>query len=185
MSPKILTIVFLGVAAIPFVYYGIVLFSGWRFFRRPHREEAGGFAPPVSNLKPIRGLDPDAYENFASFCRQDYPDYEILFCVGDREDPALPLIDRLKREFPERPIRVLFGSGRDASNDKVAKLARLVSEAQHEHVVISDSDVRVRPDYLRNVVAPLADPKIGAVTCFYLSLDEQTFVDRFQSVGMM
>ena len=185
MPPNIFTLVFLGVAAIPFIYYGIVLFSCWRFFRRPHREEAAGFTPPVSILKPIRGLDPDAYENFASFCRQDYPDYELLFCVDDRQDPAAPLIDRLRREFPERPIRVLFGSGRDASNDKVAKLARLVSEAAHEHLVISDSDVRVRPDYLRKVAAPLADPKIGAVTCFYLSIDEQSFADRLQSVGMM
>ncbi|MEI9971719.1 MAG: glycosyltransferase [Ignavibacteriota bacterium] len=64
----------------------------------------------------------------------------------------------MKREFPERPIRVLFGSGRDATNDKVAKLARMVNEAAHEHVVISDSDVRVRPDYLRKVIAPLSDP---------------------------
>jgi ceramide glucosyltransferase len=185
MPVTILTFVFLGVAAIPFIYYGIALFSCWRFFRRPRRTDAAGFTPPVSNLKPIRGLDPDAYENFASFCRQDYPEYELLFCVGDREDPALPLIDKLKREFPERRIRVLFGSGRDASNDKVAKLARLVSEAEYEHVVISDSDVRVRPDYLRNVVAPLADPQIGAVTCFYLSTDERSFADRLQSVGMM
>jgi ceramide glucosyltransferase len=184
MSMKILPLVFLGVAAIPFIYYGIVLFSCWRFFRRPRRATAG-FTPPVSILKPIRGLDPEAYQNFASFCRQDYPDYELVFCVGDREDPALPLIDSLEREFPERSIRVLFGSGRDASNDKVAKLARLVSEAEHEYVVISDSDVRVRPDYLRNVVAPLADPKIGAVTCFYLSIEEHSFADRLQSVGMM
>jgi len=185
MSMKIVTLVFLGTAAIPFIYYGIALFSCWRFFRRPARKDAAGFTPPVSILKPIRGIDPDAYENFASFCRQDYPDYELLFCVSDREDPALPLIDDLMREFPERRIRVLFGSGRDASNDKVAKLARLVSEADYEHVVISDSDVRVRPDYLRTVVAPLADPKIGAVTCFYLSLEERSFVDRLQSVGMM
>src|ERR1017187_3906201 len=185
MSLKIGTLLLLGMAAIPFIYYGIALFSCWRFFRRPPRKTAAGFTPPVSNLKPIRGLDPDAYENFASFCRQDYPDYEILFCVGDRQDPALPLIDRLMREFPERGIRVLFGSGRDASNDKVAKLARLVSEAEHEHVVISDSDVRVRPDYLRKVMAPLADPKIGAVTCFYLPIEERSFVDRLQSVGMM
>jgi ceramide glucosyltransferase len=180
-----LTQILLAIAAIPFIYYAIAIFSCWRFFRRPMRRFDGNFTPPVSNLKPIRGLDPDAYENFASFCRQDYPEYEIVFCVGDREDPVLPLIDRLKREFPERPIRVLFGSGRDASNDKVAKLARMVSEAAHEHVVISDSDVRVRPDYLRKVVAPLADPKIGAVTCFYLSIDEHSFADRLQSVGMM
>ncbi len=184
LPTNIATFVFLVLAATPFIYYGIALFSCWRFFRRPERRDAG-FAPPVSILKPIRGLDPGAYENFASFCRQDYPDYELLFCVGDREDAALPLIDRLMLEFPERRIRVLFGSGRDATNDKVAKLARLVGEAQHEHVVISDSDVRVRPDYLRTVLAPLADPKIGAVTCFYLSLEERSFVDRLQSVGMM
>jgi ceramide glucosyltransferase len=182
---SIVTLLFLGLAAIPFIYYGIAMFSCWRFFRRPERRPAAAFTPPISILKPIRGLDPEAYENFASFCRQDYPDYELLFCVGDREDPAIPLIDSLQREFPERPIRVLFGSGRDASNDKVAKLARLVSEAAHEHVVISDSDVRVRPDYLRQVVAPLADPKIGAVTCFYLSIEERSFADRLQSVGMM
>jgi len=185
MSAKIGTLVLLGLAAIPFIYYGIALFSCWRFFGRPPHKTARGFTPPVSILKPIRGLDPEAYENFASFCRQDYPDYELLFCLGDREDPALPLIDRLMREFPARRIRVLFGSGRDATNDKVAKLARLVSEAAHEHVVISDSDVRVRPDYLRTVIEPLRDPKIGAVTCFYLPIEERTFVDRLQSVGMM
>ncbi|SPF33882.1 Glycosyl transferase, group 2 family [Candidatus Sulfopaludibacter sp. SbA4] len=185
MSLEIATFVFLGMAAIPFIYYGIVLFSCWRFFRRPARHDVAAFTPPVSILKPIRGLDPDAYENFASFCRQDYPDYELLFCLSGRDDSALPLIDRLMREFPERPIRVLFGSGRNASNDKVAKLARLVSEAAHEYVVISDSDVRARPDYLRSVIAPLADPKIGAVTCFYLSIEERSFADRLHSVGMM
>jgi len=180
------TIILLGICGIPFVFYGITVFSCWRFFRRP-LEGPGPreFTPPVSNLKPIRGLDPDAYENFASFCRQDYPDYELIFCVSDREDPVLPVIERLMQNFPERPIRVLFGAGRDATNDKVAKLARLVNEAAHEHVVISDSDVRVEPDYLRNIIAPLADPKVGAVTCFYVSADEQTFVDRLQSVGMM
>jgi len=185
MSLKIGTLLLLGVAAIPFIYYGIALFSCWRFFRRPRRSATGGFTPPVSNLKPIRGLDPDAYENFASFCRQDYPDYEILFCVTDVREPALPVIERLQREFPERRIRVLIGSGRDAANDKCAKLARLVSEASHRHVVISDSDVRVRPDYLKSVMAPLADPRIGAVTCFYLPTEERSFVDRLQGVGMM
>ncbi len=184
MPPRLATDFLLVLAAAPFIYYGIVLFSCWRFFRRPARP-VNGFTPPVSILKPIRGLDPDAYENFASFCHQDYPEYELVFCVGDREDPNLPLLDRLKQEFPDRRIRVLFGSGRDATNDKVAKLTRLVSEAESEYVVINDSDVRARPDYLRAVVAPLADPRIGAVTCFYRSIDEHGFVDRLQSVGML
>jgi len=185
VPPATFTLVFLGAAAIPFIFYGIAVFSCWRFFRRPRREATAEFTPPVSILKPIRGLDPEAYENFVSFCRQEYPEYELLFCVGDREDPALPTIERLMRDFPECRIRVLFGSGREATNDKSAKLARLVSEAQYEHVAISDSDVRVEADYLRNLMAPLADPKIGAVTCFYLPIEERSFVDRLQSVGMM
>jgi ceramide glucosyltransferase len=178
--------VLLAIAAIPFVYYLIALFSSWQFFRRTARRDASdhGFTPPVSNLKPIRGLDPDAYENFASFCRQDYPDYELLFCVGEEDDAVVPILQKLARDFPERRIRVLFGSGGRGSNDKVVKLARLVSEAQHEVVVVSDSDVRVQPDYLRTVVAPLADPKVGAVTCFYVPIEEKTFTESLQTIGM-
>jgi ceramide glucosyltransferase len=176
----------LAVAAIPFIYYLIALFSAWQFFCRSAPRSAGNqaFTPPVSNLKPIRGLDPDAYENFASFCRQDYPDYELLFCVGGEDDPSVPILQKLVRDFPERRIRILVGSGGTGSNDKVVKLARLVREAQHEVVVISDSDVRVRPDYLRTVVAPLADPKVGAVTCFYVPLEDKTFTDSLQTIGM-
>jgi len=178
--------VVLGVAAIPYVYYLIALYSSWHFFRRRRHRNISDqtFTPPVSNLKPVRGLDPDAYENFASFCRQDYPDYELLFCVGEKDDPVVPILERLARDFPERRIRVLFGSGGRGSNDKVVKLARLVSEAQHEVVVISDSDVRVQPDYLRTVVAPLANPKVGAVTCFYVPIEEKTLTESLQTIGM-
>jgi ceramide glucosyltransferase len=187
MNWKLADYVFLGVAAIPFIYYVIALYSAWRYFRSSASPNPADLdcTRPISILKPIRGLDPDAYENFASFCRQDYPDYEILFCVDSDSDPALPVIEKLARDFPERSIRVLFGSGRNAPNDKVAKLARLVSEARHELLVISDSDVRVQPDYLRTVVAPLADPKVGAVTCFYVPADDRTFVHSLQSIGMV
>ncbi len=178
--------VVLFVAAIPFVYYLIALFSSWQYFRGSAHRNAPNhdFTPPVSNLKPVRGLDPDAYENYASFCRQDYPDYELLFCVGEKDDPVVPILEKLARDFPERRIRVLYGSGGRGSNDKVVKLARLVSEAQHEVVVISDSDVRVQPDYLRTVVAPLADAKVGAVTCFYASIEDKTFTESLQTIGM-
>src|ERR1700761_5540254 len=118
----------LGIAAIPFIYFTLVLISTMRFFLAAPAEgnEERGFQPPVSILKPVRGLDPDAYENFESFCRQDYPNYEILFCVGDTADLALPILQRLVRDFPTCQIRILIGSGRQAVNDKVAKLARLV-----------------------------------------------------------
>ena len=177
--------VFLAIAAIPFIYYLIALYSSWAYFRSTKAPAGTAYLGPVSNLKPIRGLDPDAYENFASFCRQDYPEYEILFCIDSEADPAYPVIERLIHDFPERRIRVLFGSESNAPNDKVAKLARMVSEAQYELVVVSDSDVRVTPDYLRTVIAPLADPKVGAVTCFYVPAHETTLLHDLQSVGMV
>jgi len=178
--------ILLFVAAIPFIYYILALYSAMRFFQTTKQEncEDGEFTPPVSCLKPIKGLDPDAYENYASFCRQDYPDYEIVFCV-DADDPALPVIEQLKTDFPERQIRVLLGSGRNAINDKVARLVRLTREARHDLFIITDGDVRVQPDYLRNVVAPFRDPKVGAATCLYVATKETTLVQELQSIGML
>ena len=176
--------VFLGVAAIPFIYYLIAIYSSWRYFNQPTKAMDPAFTPAISNLKPIRGLDPEAYENLESFCRQDYPDYEIVFCVDSDDAAVISVIDRLKANFPQRRIRMLRGSGRVATNDKVAKLARLVAEAEHEVVVISDSDVRVQPDYLRQVTAPLQNPRVGAVTCFYAPTEIKTFTDHLQTAGM-
>lgn len=180
------TDVFLAIAAIPFIYYFLALFSSWKFFRRNRRSsQTVDFLPAVSNLKPIRGLDNEAYENFRSYCMQDYPDYELLFGIGDGDEAVLDVIERLKREFPARRIRVIHVSGHTAPNDKVVKLKSLVNEASNEVLVINDSDVRVRPDYLRSVVAPLSDPKVGAVTCLYVSTHEHTFLQKLQSIGMI
>ncbi len=177
--------VFLAIAAIPFIYYLIAIYSSWRYFQQRVGAPDDSFTPPVSILKPIRGLDPDAAENLASFCRLDYPEYEMVFCVDPDDEAVLAVLRKLTADFPQRRIRVLYGSQRVATNDKVAKLARLVSDAAHEVVVISDSDVRVRPDYLRRVVAPLRDPKVGAVTPFYVPTELSTLTDHLQSVGMM
>src|SRR5712664_337366 len=178
---------FLVVAAAPFVYYLLVLYSSRLFFRHSNDGPLRNldFTPPVSNLKPVRGLDPEAYENFASYCRQDYPDYELIFCVGDENDASVPVLQKLMRDFPESQIRILYGSGRAAINDKVAKLVRMVNEARNEVLVINDSDVRVEPNYLRTVVAPLRDPKVGGVTCLYVSTQDKTFTQHFQSIGMI
>jgi ceramide glucosyltransferase len=178
--------IILGLAAIPFIYYLLALYSSARFFRAARKQRAANldFTPPISCLKPIKGLDLDAYENYASFCRQDYPEYELIFCV-DEDDPALPLLKKLVREFPQRSIRLLYGSGRNAINDKVARLVRLVSEAKYDLYVITDGDIRVQPDYLRSVAAPFRDPKVGGATCLYVSTKETTLVQEIQSVGMI
>ncbi|MGH9521098.1 MAG: glycosyltransferase [Terriglobales bacterium] len=174
----------LALCAIPFVYYAIAVFSSWQFFRRPRRP-LNGFTPPVSLLKPIKGVDAGAYENFASFCRLDYPDYEILFCIDEDDLESAAILGRLQSDFPQRRIRVLLGEPGNGSNDKVMKLAQLVDEAAHEIVVISDSDVKARPDYLRHVVAPMEDPAMGAASCLYVSNDEQTISENLQTVGMI
>ena len=178
--------IFLGVAAIPFIYYLLALYSTWKFFAQPRQSTSGqaSFTPPVSCLKPIKGLDEGAYENFASFCRQDYPEYEILFCV-DENDPAMPVLKRLMQDFPDTKIRLLYGPDHAAINDKVARLDRLSKEARYDVWVLTDGDVRVEPGYLRSVVAPLQDPKVGSATVFYTITSENTFTEKLQELGMM
>src|SRR5208337_3638670 len=98
MAPA--SVVFLAIAAIPFIYYCIVLYSSWRYFRAPVSAVDASFTPPVSILKPIRGLDPDAYQNLASFCRLDYPLYEIVFCVDPDDQAVLSVVAKLAADFP-------------------------------------------------------------------------------------
>jgi ceramide glucosyltransferase len=155
----------------PLAYYAVTLWVGARYFARKKYKLPSKSVPlpPASILKPVRGLDREAYENFASFCRLDYPQYEILFCVSDADDPAAQVIERLQRDFPERRIRLLVGAPEIGASRKVNKMCRLASEAAYGLLVISDSDVRVGPSYLRDVATPFADPSVGAVTAFFRS----------------
>ena len=173
----------LAIAVLPFVYYVAATFCAWEFFRR-RGEAPADFSPPVSILKPLRGLEREAYENLASFCRQDYPEYEILFAVDDGRDAAIPTIEKLIRDFPSLPIRLLVGSATPGPNNKVAKLCRLGREARHETLVMSDSDVRVKPDYLRRVVSPFRDPSVGAVTCLYLGMTEPNLWSELEDLNL-
>lgn len=170
-------------AAAPFAYYAAATLAAWRFFQRERARAMPDYAPPVSLLKPVRGVDFASYENFASFCRQNYPEYEILFAVNDESDPAVPLVGRLITEFPQRRIRLLVGAERLGANRKVNKLARLAREAQHELLALTDGDVRVGPNYLREVVVPLADAKVGAVTSFYRGIAERNLGAELEAIG--
>jgi ceramide glucosyltransferase len=175
-----------ALALAPFAYYLIAIFAAIRFFRQPGSGstlQQGSFIPPVSVLKPIYGLDRETYENYASFCAQDYPEYEILFCVSDEQDPAVPVIRRLIQDFPNCSIRLLIGSEPLGVSDKVNKLCRMSREAKHGIVIVSDSDVRVDPDYLRAAVAPFQNAKVGAVTCLYRGLTDDSLAADLEAVG--
>lgn len=169
-------------AALPSCYYLLGIYCAYQFFRRRPGPSADA-TPPVSILKPVRGLDREAYENFASFCRLDYPDYEILFAVADGDDPVIPVIRKLIADFPERAIRLLVGSEIRGANRKVNKLCRLAREARHDLLVINDSDVRVDPGYLKAVVAPFRDPHVGAVTCMFRGRVNDGLGSQLEAVG--
>jgi ceramide glucosyltransferase len=167
-----------------FAYYVVAIVAALRFFRRRDAASVSSdFTPPISILKPIYGLDRETYENYASFCAQDYPDYEILFCVSDDQDPAIPMIQQLARDFPQRRIHLLIGSELLGVSDKVNKLCRMAREAQHEILAVSDSDVRVEPEYLRAIAAPFRDPAVGAVTCLYRGLTDGSLAANLEAIG--
>jgi ceramide glucosyltransferase len=167
----------------PLVYYVLATLAALRFFGRARARQLPNYTPPVSVLKTVRGVDFGSHENFASFCRQEYPEYEILFAVNDDGDPAVPVIRRIIAEFPERKIRLVVGAEHLGANRKVNKLARLAREAQNEMLVLADGDVRVGPRYLREVVGPLADRKTGAVTSFYRGIAENNLGAEIEAVG--
>jgi ceramide glucosyltransferase len=172
------------VALAPLAYYLIAVIAGLRFFsREPSVASVSDFSPAVSLLKPVFGLDREAYENYASFCRQDYPEFEILFCVSDDRDPAVPVIEKLIGDFPGRPIRLLVGAEPLGASDKVNKLCRMAREARHEIVIVSDSDVRVDPGFLRAVTAPFRDPQLGGVTCLYRGITDNSLAADLEALG--
>jgi ceramide glucosyltransferase len=173
-------------ALCPLVYYILSLYNIIGYFRSirrlPPRDDT--FAPPVSILKPVRGVDSEAYDNFASYCRLNYPVYEIIFAVTDPRDPVVPVIEKLQRDFPKTRIRLATSVERLGQNNKISNLYRLVKEAQYELLVMSDSDVRVGPDYLRELVGAFADADVGAVTSFYRCAGGGTLAADLAMLGM-
>ncbi|HCW52120.1 MAG TPA: ceramide glucosyltransferase [Clostridiales bacterium] len=176
--------VFQVLVAASWIYWLTACWLTRAFFRSPLPPRGKpGFTPPVSVLKPVRGVDFEAYENFKSFCLQDYPEYEILFGVDEPDDPVVPVIHRLQRDHPELSIRLVVAKPMGA-NRKAAVLYQLTSAARHDILVISDSDMRVRPDYLRRVVAPLADRRVGLVTCPYIGEEAHSLPARLEALYM-
>ncbi|MBI4465577.1 MAG: bacteriohopanetetrol glucosamine biosynthesis glycosyltransferase HpnI [Acidobacteria bacterium] len=166
----------LVLAAFSALYYLLVVLAAIRF--RWEMEPAGSFAPPVSILKPVRGIEQSFYPALASHFQQDYPQFEIIFGLSDEQDPARWTIAQLQRDFPHVPVKVITVPDLSAANPKMNKLQRMLEVASHEVVVINDADIRVERNYLRRVVRPLADERVGLVTCLYRGVP----IARFWSV---
>ncbi len=169
-------------------HYALCLWSAAKFLRQRKAADKSvrptQACPAVSTLKPLKGTDPEMYESFRSHCLQDYPEYEIIFGVSDPNDPSTELVERLKAEFPERAIRLTICRKNLGANAKVSCLAQMLSEAQSEYIIVNDSDIRVAPDYLRRVLAPLSATEVGLVTCLYRGVANSTLGSRLESLGI-
>lgn len=139
--------------------------------------------PSVSILKPLKGTDPEMYESFRSHCLQDYGEYEIVFGVSDRADPAIALVEKLKQEFPRQPIQLVVCTERLGTNVKVSNLAQMLIQANHEYLIVNDSDIRVPSNYLRSVVTPLCAGS-GMVTCLYRGIAAPTLGSHLEATGI-
>ena len=147
--------------------YTVLAASRVRAFRRSAIPPQTSGEPPVTVLKPLHGDEPDLYENLRSFCEQEYPEFQVIFCSADPADPALECARRLQREFAHRNIEIAAGGAQNVRNPKVGNLLGAIERAKHELLVIADSDIRVDARYLRNIAASFGDPAVGAATCVY------------------
>jgi ceramide glucosyltransferase len=140
--------------------------------------------PAVTMLKPLKGIDPEIWESFCSHCEQHYPSFQLIFGVSDPADPAIELVRKLQAKYPKLAIELIVCNRTLGANIKVSNLAQMLPLARHELLLVNDSDIRVAPDYLRNVVAPFADPSVGLVTCLYRGVPGPTLGSRLEALSI-
>jgi ceramide glucosyltransferase len=160
-----LSVVFLAMAVVSTAYWVYALGCVARFSRRP--QPRAGAWPPVTVLKPLCGAHPGLYESLRSVCDQDYPELQIVFGVRDPADPAVEVVHRLMNEFRARNLKLVINERDVSVNPKIANLVNLSDSAEHDVLVVADSDIRVGRDYLKSVVASLGEPGVELVTCLY------------------
>ncbi|MSO20621.1 MAG: glycosyltransferase [Acidobacteria bacterium] len=172
----------LAVVAGSCIYHLGVVVAATRFLKE--KEPQTDYVPPVSILKPVSGIEPQFYETLSSYFQQEYPRYEIIFCLRDNSDAALWTIEMLRKAYPLIPAKVMFISDVADTNPKAVKLQAMVEAAEFEIVVISDADIRVATDYLRRIVSPLRNEKIGLVTCLYRGIRERGLNSLLEALSM-
>jgi ceramide glucosyltransferase len=155
-----------------------------RFLRQRRDRPEPPFAPPVSLLKPLHGAEPDLEAHLETFFVQDYPSFEILFCARSADDPGLAIARTVAGRHPAVPVRFFFTGPGPYINAKVSSLELMEAHAEHDILIISDSDVRVTPHYIRDVAAPFASEAVGAVTCLYRGVANGSVWSQLEAAGM-
>lgn len=170
--------VLFAIAVASAFYLAIAILRLWAFGRRP-LELAWEFLPTMTILKPIAGIEPDLYENLASFCDQEYPqDFDVIFCLHSPDDPAREIAERVASDFPFAHATVALGENPAIANPKIANLVKPSVDLRGEIVVIADSDIRVDRRYLRALATSFASERVGAATCLYTGMPNATLVSR-------
>jgi ceramide glucosyltransferase len=164
-------------------YYLLCLWGARQFLRRPVNSDFT-FTPPISILKPLKGMDPEIYASLRSHCLQGYPKYEIIFGVNEANDASVVWVQQLQREFPEHAIQLIVCPEILGGNIKVSNLVQMAQHAHYEHWLVNDSDIRVESDYLHRVIAPLRSNAVGLVTCLYRGVDGGTLTSHLEVLGI-
>ncbi|HEX8925677.1 MAG TPA: bacteriohopanetetrol glucosamine biosynthesis glycosyltransferase HpnI [Terriglobales bacterium] len=180
---RIISYVFAAIAVGGVAYLLISLTGILRWLRvRRLQVVVSEFAPPVSILKPLCGSDRDMYEGFRSHCLQDYPTFQIIFGVNSEADEAVADVERLRREFPNHDIQLIVCPNVLGTNRKVSNLQHMLEHARYDFVLINDSDIHVGPDYLRRVMGPFANERVGLVTALYRANAGSTLASQIESL---
>jgi ceramide glucosyltransferase len=179
MIPTVILLVLLAGAL---VYSALTVIAALRYLAVQPAELRS--AEPISILKPLSGLDADLELNLRTFFEQDYPSFEILFAVRERDDPAVAVVDKLRQEYPAVRSQLLITGEPPYPNAKVFSLDRMMSASAHDVLVMSDSDIRVTPRLLRTIAAEFQDPKLGIATCPYRAIAGPSFWSRLEAIGM-
>ena len=161
--------------------YGVIAWLAVRTPLRASRSVQRGM-PAVTILKPLCGAETETYQCLRSFCDQEYPEFQVIFGVADPNDPAIAVAQRLRREFPQRDLQIIIDGSQHGSSRKVSNLVNMMAYANHDYLVLSDSDVWVTPDYLARVVAPLDEPEVGIVTCAYRGVSRAGLWSRLETM---
>jgi len=194
-TPRALLEVVAALGTLGSLFFYLLSALGLASFLRDTRKKLNqsplpyGQLPPVSILKPLKGVDPEIWESFCSHCEQEYPQFQLIFGVSDPGDPAIEVVRKLQAKYPNLPIELVVCNRVLGTNIKVSNLVQMLPAARHELLLVNDSDIRVPADYLRSVSTPLADASVGLVTCLYRgvagpTVASPTLGSRLEALGI-